>query len=136
MREASPSKYRWIIVAIFWLAHVIQFFNYSSLGILAPFFKEEMNLSSAQVGFFASAVNFGGWLSTIPAGFMIDRIGVRVILSLSLGLMGFFWIVFSYVPSYEGAIVILLLYGRRSFASSVCTSSGVVATMRWTIPQS
>jgi len=125
VEDFRSSNYRWLILAILWLAHVIQFFNFSSLGVFAPFFKKDMNLSSAQIGFFDSAVSLGRCLSTVPGGLITDLMGIRVILPLSIGLMGFFWILFSFSSSYAGALLILLIYGLAAGVISPAASKGV-----------
>ena len=48
--DSLPSRYRWVIVGVLWLIHAVVFMNMSSLGILAPFIKEDLQLSSFQIG--------------------------------------------------------------------------------------
>src|SRR3972149_11794138 len=114
MQDAPSTHYRWVIVGILWLVHVISFLNFSSLGILAPFFMEDLSLSSAQVGLFVSAVSIGSCLSQVPAGLITDRVSVRLILPLAIGVMAIFLGLFSFSSSYVSALMVLMVYGLAS----------------------
>jgi sugar phosphate permease len=105
------SYYRWIIVAGLWLAHTINYLNFSTLGVLAPFFKEDLHLTSAQIGFFVSAVSIGSCIAVLPIGLAADMMGVRIILSLSILGMGVIWAFLSSISSYGWAIALLVLFG-------------------------
>ena len=114
MQDVPSNNYRWVIVGILWLAHVISFLNFSSLGILAPFFMEDLSLSSAQVGLFVSAVSIGSCLSQVPAGLVTDLVSVRLILPLAIGAMAVFLSLFSLSSSYISALIVLMVYGLAS----------------------
>lgn len=55
---------------------------------LAPFLLEALHLSRAQVGLFLPAVYLGGVLMSLPAGWLTDRLGVRLTLALGQALTG------------------------------------------------
>ena len=120
------SAYRWIIVGTLWLAHVINFLNISTLGIFAPFFKADLNLSSAQIGLLISAVALGGCLASVPLGLITDLFGSRFILALCILLMGLFWSLFSFVTSYRETILILLAFGLASCGIAPTASRSVL----------
>jgi sugar phosphate permease len=126
MQDAPSTHYRWVIVGILWLVHVISFLNFSSLGILAPFFMEDLSLSSAQVGLFVSAVSIGACLSQVPAGLVTDRVSVRFILPLAIGAMAIFLSLFSFSSSYVSALMVLMVYGLASGAISPPASKSVM----------
>jgi sugar phosphate permease len=126
MPDLSGANYRWVIVGVLWLVHVISFFNFSSLGILAPFLKEDLNLSSTQIGLFISAVSIGACLSQIPVGLITDLVSVRFLLPLSIGLMALFLSLFSFSGSYASAIMILLIYGLTTGAIGPAASKSVM----------
>jgi MFS transporter, ACS family, hexuronate transporter len=111
LNDSRPSRYRWVIVGVLWLIHAVVFLNMSSLGILAPFIKADLHLSSFQIGFMISVLSIGISLTQLPVGLIADRIGVRLILSAATGLMGFFLALFSLAPAYEIMLAIILLYG-------------------------
>jgi MFS transporter, ACS family, hexuronate transporter len=114
LNDSRPSRYRWVIVGVLWLIHAVVFMNMTSLGILAPFIKDDLHLSSFQIGLLMSVLSIGASLTQIPAGLITDRIGVRVILTIATGLMGFFLALFSLAPTYAIGLAILLLYGMSN----------------------
>src|SRR4030042_3654039 len=112
--EKSSSNYRWGMVGVLWLVHAIGFLNFSSLGILAPFIQEDFGLSFLQVGFFISALSIGAALTQMPVGLITDFVGVRFLLTLGIGLIGFLLALFSFAPSYPRLILIIFIYGLSS----------------------
>jgi len=130
--ENWPStEYRWVIVGVLWLVHAIGFLNFSSLGILAPFIQEDLKLTSAQIGLFISAVSIGASLTQMPVGLIADLAGVRLVLTLGVGLMGLLLAVFSFAPSFPVAIVILLVYG---LATGMINPTASRSIMDWFPP--
>ncbi len=111
MENTQTSRYRWVIVGILWLVHALVFMNLSGIGILAPFIKEDLSLSSFQIGFLISALSVGASLSQMPAGLVVDFAGVRRMMTLSLGAIGLMLVLFSQAPSFPVALGILLIYG-------------------------
>ncbi len=109
-REAVPG-YRWVMVAVLWLIHALAFMNISGLGILAPFIKADLQLSSFQIGFLISALSIGASLIQMPAGLLTDFAGVRLMLTLGIGSVGFCLALFSLAPTYSIALLVLLIYG-------------------------
>jgi MFS family permease len=110
-----PSRftpaYQWIILSILWFSHIVYFLNYLTVGTLAPLIQPELGLSSAQIGFLCSAITIGSMATQIPAGLLCDLIGVKWVMSLGLVVMGGASISMSWVHSYTGAFLVLMLLG-------------------------
>ena len=115
-----------MIVGILWLVHAIAYMNISSLGILAPFIKEDFHLSSVQIGFLISALSIGASLSQMPAGLVTDFTGVRLMLAAAVGLIGFILILFSLSPVYWIALAVLLIYGGANGIIGPAASKSVL----------
>jgi len=126
MKECQTSNYRWVIVGILWLVHAIAFMNISSLGILAPFIKEDFHLSSFQIGLLISALSIGASLSQMPAGLITGFAGVRLMLTVAVSLIGFILVLFSLAPYYWIALMILLIYGSANGIVGPATSKSVL----------
>jgi ACS family hexuronate transporter-like MFS transporter len=126
MHESQTFHYRWVIVGILWLVHAISYMNVSSLGILAPFIKEDFHLSSFQIGFLISALSIGSSLTQMPAGLITDFAGIRLMLTLAVSLLGFILILFSLSPFYWIALIILLIYGGANGIVSPAASKSVM----------
>jgi len=126
MKNIQTSNDRWVMVGVLWLVHALAFMNISSFGILAPFIKEDLHLSSLQIGFLISALSIGASVSQMPAGLIVDFAGVRRMLTLAIGLIGLFLVLFSLAPSYAIALMILLVYGMANGIVGPAASKSVL----------
>jgi MFS transporter, ACS family, hexuronate transporter len=124
-RVAVPG-YRWVMVGVLWLIHALAFMNISGLGILAPFIKADLQLSSFQIGFLISALSIGASLIQMPAGLITDFAGVRLMLTMGIGLIGFCLALFSLAPSYSIALMVLLIYGLANGIIGPAASKSVL----------
>jgi sugar phosphate permease len=107
----SSPGYRWVILGVCWLAYIVAFMQRLSIGPLAPFIKEELNLSSAQAGLFMSAAAFGYMLTLTPAGWLVDRIGVRWLLLVGEMIGGIFVANMFMVKSFTHGLILMALAG-------------------------
>ncbi|MBA7710467.1 putative glucarate transporter [subsurface metagenome] len=82
-----------------------------SVGPLGPFLKEDLNLTSAQVGLFMSAAAFGYMLALIPAGWLVDRIGVRWLFLIGEVIGGIFIASMFTVTTFTGGLIFMALAG-------------------------
>ncbi len=104
-------KYRWVILIVCWLAFIVAFMQRLSVGPLAPFLKEDLNLTSAQVGLFMSAAAFGYMLTVMPAGWLVDRIGVRWLLLIGEVFGGIFIACMFTVTTFAQGLIFMALAG-------------------------
>ncbi len=104
-------KYRWVILGVCWLAYIVAFMQRLSIGPLAPFLKEDLNLTSAQVGLFVSAAALGYGLMTIPAGWLADRIGIRWILLIGEVVGGVFIMGMFTLTTFTQGLIFMFLAG-------------------------
>ncbi|MFC1974519.1 MFS transporter [Chloroflexota bacterium] len=108
----APSfRYRWVILGVCWLAYVVAFMQRLSIGPLAPFLKEDLGLTSAQVGFLVSAAGFGYMLTLVPAGWLVDRIGARWLLLTGEVFGGIFVASMFMVTTLTQGLVLMVLAG-------------------------
>lgn len=105
------SSYRWVILGVCWLAYIVAFMQRLSIGPLAPFLKEDLNLSSAQAGMLMSASAFGYMLTLLPAGWLADRIGVRWLLLSGEVIGGIFIIGMFTVTTFTSGLIFMGLAG-------------------------
>jgi ACS family hexuronate transporter-like MFS transporter len=122
----QKTSYQWVIVGVLWLIHALLFINLSGFGILAPFIKEELHLSSFQIGFMISSLSIGAALSQMPSGLLVDFTGVRRMMSLAIGTMGLFLVLFSMATSFPIALAILLLHGLANGVISPAASKSII----------
>src|SRR5256885_12851942 len=69
---------RWAILVLVTLAHALGALAVLSVAPLSPFLLDALHLSRAQVGLLLPAVYLGGVLMSLPAGWLTDRLRVRV----------------------------------------------------------
>lgn len=119
-------RYRWTIIGVLWTAYIVVFMHRLSMGPLAPFLKEEMNLTSTQLGALMSASSFGYMLSIIPAGWGVDRIGVRRLLLIGEVVGGVFMLGMFLAPSYGVALALMSISGFGCGCLMPSTTKGVM----------
>ncbi|MGV8074572.1 MAG: MFS transporter [Syntrophobacteraceae bacterium] len=110
MRQ-DKAGYRWAILGICWLGYVIALMQRLSIGPLAPYIKEGLNLSHSQVGMLTSAILFGYLLAMVPAGLIVDRVNERYVLTISEIIGGVFICCIFFVPDFILTLVFLCLCG-------------------------
>ena len=104
---ATAMKYRWVALAIAWMAFGVAYAQRLSLGPLAPFMREELGLSKAQVGLYASSATFGYGLTLIPAGYLTDKIGTRWTLCLGQIIAGSFLIAMIFAQGFTIGLIVM-----------------------------
>ncbi len=123
---ASSFRYRWVILGVCWLAFIVAFMQRLSIGPLAPFLKEDLDLTSAQVGLFMSAAAFGYGLTTVPAGLLADRIGIRWLLLIGEVFGGIFIASMFTVTSFSKGLMFMALAGMGMGCLSPSTTKAVL----------
>src|SRR5213078_2228497 len=76
MNAQSPNT-RWAILGLITVSHVIGAMAQYGINTLAPFYKDELGLSRAQVGLFFSAFYLAMAGFSFGTGWLSDRFGVR-----------------------------------------------------------
>lgn len=83
----KKTNFRWAIVALLFFATTVNYFDRFLMGILAPYLDEEIGWTELQYGYVVSAFQFAYAAGTLLMGFVIDKMGTR----WGLGLSVFFW---------------------------------------------
>ena len=79
------QKIRWLLIWMIFLAAIISYVDRTNLSIAAPRISAEMGLNAAQMGLVLSAFFWTYAAMQLPAGWLVDRVGVRVSLALAVG---------------------------------------------------
>lgn len=90
-KEYPMPRIRWTMIFMCFLANVINFIDRANLAIAAPYITTELGLDAAQMGLILSAFFWTYAMLQMPAGWFIDKVGVRVSLALAVG----WWSVFT-----------------------------------------
>jgi MFS transporter, ACS family, hexuronate transporter len=83
--EASPVRgRRWVILGLIFAMTVFNFVDRQTLSVLAPVLRTALHLSNEQYGRIVSALQFGMMSGEFPMGYLMDRWGTRLGLSLAV----------------------------------------------------
>jgi ACS family hexuronate transporter-like MFS transporter len=75
---------RWGILALLFGVTVINFVDRQTLSVLAPIIRDTFHLSNTQYGTIVSWFQFGMVMGEFPMGWLMDRAGVRIGLTIAV----------------------------------------------------
>lgn len=122
----TAYRYRWVILGVLWTTYIVVFLNRLSVGPLAPFFKEELGITSAQVGMVMSASAAGYMITQFPVGGLVDRIGARLPIAIGEFIAGGCMIALFFAPSYIWLLVLMFVTGLGCGFLMPSTTQGVI----------
>src|SRR5687768_1987507 len=97
---AAVSPYRWMILALVWLANTCgALIQLSGAPVQLPV-AGEFQLNAAQVATWLNLPLLSIAVLAIPAGLAVDRIGGRPLMAIALLLMGLFGLARGLAPSF------------------------------------
>src|SRR5947209_14963197 len=99
------------VIPLVCAAHVVSHFYILVLPPLFPFIREFYGVSYTQLGFALTAFNITTALCQTPAGFLVDRIGARIVLVSGLVLGATCLAIVGAVPSFWLMVGMFALFG-------------------------
>ena len=105
------SPYRWAILGIAWLTYLSVYMVRQAVPPLSTFIVDELHLSNTEIGLLVSAAALGYSLFQVPAGWLIDKVGIRKMLFAGTFAAGALIVAMYFVETLPGAFVILFLGG-------------------------
>lgn len=112
----SAARYRWGMLLIAWAAVVLSTACRLAWGTLALPLGQTLSLPLSALGVFVTAFYAGYVLSNIVCGFLTDRVGGRIALSVSLIGLAAATSGFSFTPSLAIGLVLQSLMGLSAGA--------------------
>jgi ACS family D-galactonate transporter-like MFS transporter len=79
-----PRK-RWLIIWLCFAANAISYIDRANLAIAAPLIRHDLGLDAAAMGLVLSAFFWTYAAMQLPAGWFIDKVGVRLSLAFAVG---------------------------------------------------
>lgn len=73
----KDSRQRWWLLVLLFSAMLISYVHRSALSVAAPFIARDLNLSKAEMGIVLSSFFWVYAFMQMPAGWIVDRFGVR-----------------------------------------------------------
>ena len=124
----EPPRYRWIILALTWLALLLCFVDRLCWSNVALDAGRSLRLEMTALGAFVTAFYAGYVLSNAAFGFLTDSIGPRISLGAGLLALGALTFAFGSTQSFVMGASIQALMG---LASGVDYSAGVKLNNSW-----
>jgi hypothetical protein len=84
--QVVRTKYRWVVLAVIVVVCMLAAADRANIGIALPYIQKEFGATNAQAGLLVSAFFLFYSLGQIPAGFLLSRVGVRMVAPISIGL--------------------------------------------------
>jgi sugar phosphate permease len=75
-------RIRWLIIWMCFLANAVSYIDRANLAIAAPAIRAELGIDAAAMGLVLSAFFWTYAAMQLPAGWFIDKLGVRISLLL------------------------------------------------------
>lgn len=122
------DSFRWTILALICVSHIIGAAAQYGINTLAPFYQDELGLSRAQVGLFFSAFYLAMTGASFGTGWLADRFGVRKTTLLGHLGLGVCTIAAAISPSFELACASFFLAG---FGYSFLNPASTIGVMTW-----
>jgi MFS family permease len=110
-RTHLPAAGELPTLAVVSSAHLVSHFHLMVLPVLLVLLKERMNVGYFELGLAVTTFNIVSGLTQAPMGFLVDRIGPRLVLIAGLLLGGFAFASVALTASYAWLIVAAFLAG-------------------------
>ncbi len=122
----EPAPYRFVILALILAVQTAT--NLAAIGLpaLAPLIRADLGLTRREAGSFISAFYVGGVLTSFPAGWLADRLGVRWTLAAGQGLVAACVAAMALAPGYGALLTAVLLAGVAFGAVNPSSTKGVL----------
>jgi len=124
---SARDNFRWTILALISVSHVIGATAQYGINTLAPFYQDELGLSRAQVGLFFSAFYLAMTGASFGAGSLADRWGVGRTTLRGHALLGIFTVVAALAPSFIWGCASFFLAGVGYSFLNPASTIGVMA---------
>lgn len=111
---------RWFVVALFFLAGVVNYLDRAALSIAAPLIQQDLHFTHAELGVVFSSFFIGYAIFNFVGGVLSDRYGAKRVFGVAMAV----WSVFCGATALAGGIVSLIILrvlfgmGEGPFSSS------------------
>lgn len=125
--RSNGVSYRWVMLGLITLTHVMSAYSGQSIQPLAPFLQSELHLKHVQIGMFTSVFFLGAFLLSIPMGWLVDRVGVYWAMAIGQLIIGSFILSIGFANSFSMVCGFLLLAGMGHGAINPATGKAVMS---------
>jgi len=125
---ADSGRFRWAVLGVTWMAYMSAYLVRTAVAPLSPFLMEGLSLSRFEVGLLVSASAFGYMAFQIPAGWLVDRVGVRRMLFVGPIVAGSFVLGMYLAGSFYIALAVMVFAG---FGCGCFPTVATKAVLHW-----
>jgi sugar phosphate permease len=114
MKEKGAEKaagFRWVVLGIAWVTYFAVYAVRVTVPPLSPFIVDELHLSNTEIGLLVSAAALGYSIFQVPAGWLIDRVGIRRMFFAGTFIAGALIVTMYFTETLPGASAVLFLGG-------------------------
>jgi MFS family permease len=94
-----------------------------------PFIRDDFNLDYTQVGWIMSAYTLAYGISHLPAGWLSDRLGPRLMITIGISGVALFAILVGVAPTYLAMVIFVILLGVMGGGYHPAASPAVSASV-------
>lgn len=128
IRALRSIPYPWVVLGLCILS-VMAVANIEwSLGVLFPFIQEDLDVTRAELGLITAGMLIGGAPAVVLAGWLVDRLGVRLVQSVALVGVTAGVLAFSQIDSLLQGVLLATFMG---IGITVTAPSYVKAIVSW-----
>ncbi|PQQ49326.1 MFS transporter [Bacillus thuringiensis] len=122
------GTYKWVMLIFATVAQTTATLITYGVGAFALFWKEEYALTNTESGLLVSVVNIGPLFCMLFVGRLLDQYNEKLLISISLFLLGVSFLLTNMVNGFNGLLFVLLLVGTFY---SVSQPGGSKVIMKW-----
>lgn len=79
-----PTRYRWVVAALFFIVYTIAAADRANLGVVLPFLRKEFEMSNTDAGGLVSLFLVAYALAQLPSAWLLSKFGVRRVFTISM----------------------------------------------------
>lgn len=124
----KPSRYRWVVMMTFNVAHASAIVGALVLGVLLPTMSEDLGLSPLQQGWLGSSAIIGSLILSIPFGLWMSRYRPMILTAITLFLGAGFVFMQAAATNFAVLLIGRLLFGITPVARE---ASRILLVRQW-----
>ena len=80
----KPTKRRWFVLFLVCIITFINYLDRANISVAAPFISSELGFDAAKMGLIFSAMSWSYTCMQIPCGWVLERLGPRIVYGIAL----------------------------------------------------
>ncbi len=125
-RGRGGEQHRWRILSAALLVQVIISLVTQAFPALVPFARADLQLSTPEIGLFATILNLGAMVALLPTGWAVDAMGERRVLVAGGIATGAMALVVAIAPTFGVMVPLLIVVGAAAATPTPAGSSAVI----------